>query len=81
MYPSRTKSALNKNTMRTLRKIVGDDLDSTELLEAALKAAGKRTVVKRPRLAPQIPGPKPDIIYQGKSSRFDVYLKHLLGKF
>jgi 16S rRNA (guanine1516-N2)-methyltransferase len=74
MYPHRTKSALNKNTMRILRKIVGDDLDAAELLQAAKKIAGKRVVVKRPRLAPAISNLKPDVVYIGKSSRFDVYL-------
>ncbi len=75
MYPERTKSALGKKEMRILREIVGEDLDASELLQAALKAARNRVVVKRPRLAPQIPGPKPDLVFKGKSSRFDVYLK------
>lgn len=75
MYPERTKPALGKKEMRILREIVGEDLDATELLQAALKVARKRVVVKRPRLAHQIPGPKPDLVFKGKSSRFDVYLK------
>lgn len=74
MYPARTKSALVKKEMRILRQIVGEDLDASELLQIALQTARKRVVVKRPRLAPQISGPKPDLVFKGKSSRFDVYL-------
>jgi 16S rRNA (guanine1516-N2)-methyltransferase len=79
MYPERRKSALNKKNMRMLRDIVGEDLDSWELLAVAIKVATKRVVVKRPRLAPAIAPPKadikPDIVYRGKSCRFDVYVK------
>jgi 16S rRNA (guanine1516-N2)-methyltransferase len=75
MYPARTKSALGKKEMRILREIVGEDLDAAELLQAALRAARKRVVVKRPKLAAHIPGPNPNLIFKGKSSRFDVYFK------
>ncbi len=74
MFPERTKSALVKKEMRILRAVVGEDLDVEQLLQVALKCAFKRVVVKRPRLAPQISGPKPDLEFNGKSSRFDVYL-------
>lgn len=80
MYPCRTKSALNKKHMRILREIVGDDLDAGELLAVALKTATKRVVVKRQRLAPPISATKPDMVYKGSSSRFDVYLTSLAGK-
>jgi len=73
MYPLRTKSALVKKEMRILRKIVGEDEDAAQLLAIALQTARNRVVVKRPRLAPEIKGPKPDLVYKGKSSRFDVY--------
>jgi 16S rRNA (guanine1516-N2)-methyltransferase len=75
MYPTRTKSALVKKEMRILRQIVGEDPDAAELLQIALQTARKRVVVKRPRLAPQIPGHKPNVVFKGKTSRFDVYLK------
>lgn len=75
MYPERSKSALGKKEMRILHAIVGADEDASELLQAALKVAKKRVVVKRPKLADSLAGLKPDIIYShGKSSRFDVYL-------
>lgn len=74
MFPERKKSALVKKEMRDLRDIVGDDLDSEQLFEIALKTAKKRVVVKRAKHAPLISSKKPDIVFEGKSSRFDVYL-------
>ena len=74
MFPDLNKSALNKKEMRILKEIVGDDLDSAQLLQCALSKAKKRVVVKRAKSAPAIDNQKPDIIFEGKSSRFDVYL-------
>ena len=75
MFPDRNKSALVKKEMRVLREIVGDDVDSAQLLKAALNVAKKRVVVKRSKLAPTLTDQKPDVVFMGKSSRFDVYLK------
>ena len=74
MFPEKNKSALVKKEMRLLREIVGDDIDSEKLLDAALLIAKKRVVVKRAKLAPTLTDKKPDVVYIGKSSRFDVYL-------
>lgn len=74
MYPHRGKSALVKKEMRLIRLLVGDDEDSDGLLAAALSVAGRRVVVKRPRLAPALAGPAPNFAIGGKNSRFDVYL-------
>ena len=74
MYPIRKKSALVKKEMRILRAIVGDNEDATELLNLALMTARERVVVKRPRLASPLLGPKPSQSLEGKSSRFDIYL-------
>jgi 16S rRNA (guanine1516-N2)-methyltransferase len=74
MFPTRTKSALVKKEMRILRDLVGEDIDAEKLLKLALKIASKRVVVKRPKLAPAIPGPEPTLKFVGKSSRFDVYI-------
>lgn len=73
MFPHSEKSALVKKEMRVFRDIVGDDLDAAALLEAALQAATARVVVKRPRKAPVIDGPKPSYVLEGKSSRYDIY--------
>jgi len=76
MYPHLKKSAAQKIAMRLLREIVGADEDAVNLLPVALQVAEKRVVVKRPRLAPHIKGYKPDLVFAGNSSRFDVYLIH-----
>lgn len=74
MFPIRSKTALAKKSMRLLRDIVGYDEDASALLDIARQQAIKRVVVKRPRLAPKIDGPSPSLVFNGQSSRFDVYL-------
>lgn len=76
MYPTRNQTALNKKEMQILRDLVGDDEDADQLFLLALKHAKKRVVVKRPRLAPLINNLQPEIVFKGKSLRFDVYLKN-----
>jgi len=76
MHPERTKAAAVKKEMQLFRALVGADEDDAALLQAALIAARKRVVVKRPRKSEAIPGPKPSLVYEGKSTRFDVYLIH-----
>ncbi|MEQ9725530.1 class I SAM-dependent methyltransferase [Pseudomonas sp. WHRI 8822A] len=73
MFPHRDKSALVKKEMRLFRPFVGDDLDAPALLQAALRLASHRVVVKRPRKAPIIEGAKPGYALEGKSSRYDIY--------
>lgn len=79
MFPHREKSALVKKEMRLFRPFVGDDLDAGALLEQALALASHRVVVKRPRKAPTIDGPKPGYCLEGKSSRYDIYPKKKLS--
>ncbi len=74
MYPPRSKSAMVKKEMRVFHALIGKDEDAPALLETALKCARKRVVVKRPRLADAIAGPKPSMTIEGKNTRFDVYL-------
>lgn len=74
MYPHRKKSALNKIEMRLLRQLVGNDLDSSILLQTALRTASNRVVVKRPKGAPTIDVTGPTYTLTMKNSRFDVYL-------
>ena len=75
MFPEKTKTALVKKEMRALRDVVGDDVDSEKLLPLALSVAKKRVVVKRARLAPILTHLKPSLVFEGKSSRFDVYFR------
>jgi 16S rRNA (guanine1516-N2)-methyltransferase len=77
MYPHRRGTALNKQEMRTIRELVGDDQDAAALLETALDIASNRVVVKRPKGAPRLNTRCPSHIIEMKNSRFDVYLTGL----
>ena len=75
MHPPRGNSALVKIEMRQLREIVGADPDAYEIMQAALKVANKRVVLKWPLRA----DPMPDLkAYShqilGKSTRYDVFM-------
>lgn len=73
MFPKSNKSRLVKKDMQIFREIVGDDLDSTELLKYALQQNTKRVVVKRMMNSPFINDLKPNFQIKGKTTRFDVY--------
>ncbi len=74
MYPHRQKSALNKQQMRIIRTLVGDDMDADELLQTSLRYAGKRVVVKRPKGAGHLADLSPSHCITMKNSRYDVYM-------
>lgn len=74
MYPHRDTTALVKKEMMALRLLAGPDVDSAELLAAALKCATRRVVVKRPTGAEPLAGLAPDLTQNSGSHRFDVYL-------
>jgi len=78
MFPPKVKaSALARKDIRLLRAAVGNDLDAAQLLQAARCAARMRVAVKRADDAPDIAGaPAPDVRFEGKTARFDVYLSH-----
>ncbi|WGL16916.1 class I SAM-dependent methyltransferase [Microbulbifer bruguierae] len=76
MFPSRDKSAKVKKDMAAFHQLVGSDEDADALLAPALAACYYRTVVKRPKLAPDLAGHKPNLRLEGKSGRFDVYTRH-----
>lgn len=77
MYPrGADKSAKQKKEMQLFRELVGDDTDADSLFAAAWAAARGRVVVKRPDDAPALDvGRAPDIVFDGKTVRYDVYLK------
>jgi len=80
MFPHTDKKAQVKKEMLAFRELVGQDADDAELLDAAIRAARCRVVVKRARKAPAIAGHKPSHSLEGKSSRYDIYaLKALSG--
>ncbi|MBU0480257.1 MAG: class I SAM-dependent methyltransferase [Proteobacteria bacterium] len=76
MFPHRTKSALVKKEMQVIQQLVGEDLISDQLLTLALNTATRRVAVKRPASAPPLNGRRPDLTYETKKNRFDVYLIH-----
>lgn len=75
MFPGERRSALVKREMRLCRAAAGDDLDADELLAAALRSPARRIVVKRMRSAPPLLGMKPALRMDGKTNRFDIYLR------
>ncbi|MAE34086.1 MAG: rRNA methyltransferase [Oceanospirillaceae bacterium] len=67
------KKAAVKKDMQAFREVVGQDVDSDDLLGPALHAARCRVVVKRARKAQPLAGRRPSYSITGKSNRFDVY--------
>jgi len=76
MFPPSGKSALAKKEMRVCRAVVGDDPDAGELFAVATRVARTRVVVKRWLRVPAL-CERPDIVYCGKTIRYDVYLPGL----
>jgi len=74
MFPHRKKSALVKKEMLAFQSLIGDDIDSDELLDVCRKLAKKRVVVKRPIKAPYLDNQKPSLSMNMKKHRFDIYL-------
>ncbi|MGZ3651510.1 MAG: class I SAM-dependent methyltransferase [Bdellovibrionota bacterium] len=77
MYPrSESQTAAPKKEMAVFSQLVGKDIDSEELFTHAWNAARSRVVVKRSDNAPEITtSRKPDYVVNGKTVRFDIYLK------
>lgn len=74
MYPDKKKSASVKKNMQILQKLLDKDEDTQELLNAALKVAKKRVVVKRPKGAKHLSEVKPTYAVESKKTRYDVYI-------
>lgn len=74
MYPEKKKSALVKKNMQILQQLLGQDEDTELLLAAALNCARKRVVVKRPKGAISIAGPRPTMAIESRKTRYDVYV-------
>lgn len=73
MFPHRRKSALVKKEMRVFQALVGADDDADRLLAAAMLAAQRKVVVKRPDYAPPLANKKPSSTVTTKNHRFDIY--------
>lgn len=73
MFPAHRSNAKPGKAMQLLQYLTRNtDIDACFSL--ALQKAGKRVVVKRPVKAAAISTLKPDLRYQEKTVRFDVYL-------
>ena len=81
MFPEKRKSAKSGKEsilLKLLAPIVSSEQE-TELLDLALQVATKRVVVKRPLSAPSLKPThkkylKPNIQFEGKAVRYDVYV-------
>lgn len=74
MFPEKKKTAKAKKELQILQLLAGPETDTNKLFQAALKAAEKRVVVKRPPKAPFLANIKPSHCLSGKTVRFDVYM-------
>lgn len=79
MHPERRSAGTVRKEMRIFRSLVGEDLDAERLFEAALRVAGRRVVVKRPRKGEPLGGKAPTHVLEGKSTRYDIYLTSRVG--
>jgi 16S rRNA (guanine1516-N2)-methyltransferase len=73
MYPNRQKSAAVKKGMQLLHQLIGADLCAEELLQAALKCANKRVVVKRPASAEPLNTHQLVGHSSSTNTRYDIY--------
>lgn len=74
MYPEKKKKAAVKKEMQALQQLVGPDLDSHQLLDAALQVATQRVVVKRPaKAAPISHYIVPNNSIKSPNTRYDIY--------
>ena len=73
MFPHKEKSAQVKKEMRIFQDLLSGDPDADELLAPAIELAEYRTVIKRPRLAPDLAEKEPTYRLEGKACRFDIH--------
>ncbi|MEP4484102.1 MAG: class I SAM-dependent methyltransferase [Halioglobus sp.] len=81
MFPQRRQSAAVKKEMAILQRLLPDSQEGAQpetLLRWALEQPVARIVLKRPRKAPLLDDTKPSHSLQGKSIRFDVFVKRAL---
>ena len=75
MFPERKKSGLVKKKFQLLHSLENPCEEEAQMLSAALLAASKRVIVKRPAKGPYLAERKPDYSLDGKAVRVDVYIK------
>jgi 16S rRNA (guanine1516-N2)-methyltransferase len=73
MFEDTNEKASPRKEMRIFRSLLGQDLDAKSVFLKALDFGARRLVIKRPRLSVALKEPV-DIVYEGKATRYDVYL-------
>lgn len=73
MYAEATDKSKSKKEMEFLKIFLNATDQSQSLLTAALQAAGKRVVIKRP-IQSEFLYPKPTHSFKGRSTRYDMYI-------
>ncbi|MGI6217866.1 MAG: class I SAM-dependent methyltransferase [Coriobacteriales bacterium] len=75
MFPAKGKSSLAKKKLQLLQMLERPCEDEAELFQAAMAVKPDRVVVKRPDKGPWLAGEKPSFSIQGKTVRFDCYVR------
>jgi 16S rRNA (guanine1516-N2)-methyltransferase len=76
MYAEDAGKAGVKKDMQVLRELLEQDETGSPqaLFDAALQCATKRVVVKRPLHSATLVSASPQLIFKGRSTRYDVYI-------
>ena len=74
MFPARQKSALIKKKFQLIQQLESPCTTEEDLLEAAIMAAPKRIVIKRPLKGPFLADKKPSYSLEGKAIRYDCFV-------
>ena len=74
MFPARQKSALIKKKFQLIQRLESPCSTEADLLEAAIAAAPKRIVIKRPLKGPYLAEKKPSYSLEGKAIRYDCFV-------
>lgn len=77
----RKSQAAPRQAMQIVQALQGPQGSGPDagLLAQALECATHRVLVKRPRGAPELPGPRPDGSVQGRLLRFDIYARRAMN--
>ena len=74
MFPERRKSAAVKKKFQLIHHLEAPCQNEEALLTAAISAAPRKVVVKRPAKGPHLAGVKPSHSLAGKAVRYDVII-------
>lgn len=74
MFPERKKSGLIKKKFQLLQQLESPCTDEKEMLNAAIHAAPRKIVVKRPCKGPFLADQKPDYSIKGNAIRYDCFV-------